>query len=146
MPVSYFFSLLTDHSSFLSSDQSQSFFTRPIMLFSLVWFLPVALAVNIISSNDDGWAEINIRTLYDSLTTAGHSVVISAPAQDQSGTGRPPISFLLQMLILQARWIMTRRNSTGLANSTAVNLEALQPVIMPRSRGSTMSTRTRRLQ
>ena len=46
-----------------------------------------AHAINIISSNDDGWAEINIRTLYDSLTAAGHSVVISAPAENKSGTG-----------------------------------------------------------
>ncbi|RAK96054.1 5'/3'-nucleotidase SurE [Aspergillus ibericus CBS 121593] len=44
-------------------------------------------AINIISSNDDGWAEINIRTFYDSLTAAGHSVVISAPAENESGTG-----------------------------------------------------------
>lgn len=46
-----------------------------------------AYGVNIISSNDDGWAEINIRELYDSLTSAGHSVVISAPAENQSGKG-----------------------------------------------------------
>ena len=50
--------------------------------------LPLAAqAVNIVSSNDDGWAEKNIRTLYDSLTAAGHEVVISAPAENQSGTG-----------------------------------------------------------
>lgn len=44
-------------------------------------------AVNIISSNDDGWAEVNIRSLYSALTAAGHSVVISAPAEDESATG-----------------------------------------------------------
>ncbi|GAB1193916.1 hypothetical protein APSETT444_003153 [Aspergillus pseudonomiae] len=50
--------------------------------------LPLAAqAVNIISANDDGWAEKNIRTLYDTLTAAGHSVVISAPAENKSGTG-----------------------------------------------------------
>ncbi|KAE8342725.1 hypothetical protein BDV24DRAFT_130267 [Aspergillus arachidicola] len=50
--------------------------------------LPLAAqAVNIISANDDGWAEINIRTLYDTLTADGHSVVISAPAENKSGTG-----------------------------------------------------------
>ncbi|KAF9884242.1 hypothetical protein FE257_001974 [Aspergillus nanangensis] len=47
----------------------------------------VAQAVNIVSSNDDGWAEKNIRVLYDSLTAASHRVVISAPAENQSGTG-----------------------------------------------------------
>ncbi|KAL4914373.1 survival protein sure-like phosphatase/nucleotidase [Aspergillus aurantiobrunneus] len=50
--------------------------------------LPVASqAINIVSSNDDGWAEINIRSLYSALTSAGHSVVVSAPAENQSGTG-----------------------------------------------------------
>jgi 5'/3'-nucleotidase SurE len=50
--------------------------------------LPLAArAVNVISANDDGWAEKNIRTFYDSLTTAGHSVVISSPAENQSGKG-----------------------------------------------------------
>ncbi|KAJ5833965.1 hypothetical protein N7474_002276 [Penicillium riverlandense] len=44
-------------------------------------------AINIISSNDDGWAEANIRALFQSLTAAGHSVVVSAPAENQSGTG-----------------------------------------------------------
>lgn len=50
--------------------------------------LPLTIhAINIISSNDDGWAELNIRTLYNALTAADHSVVISAPAENQSGTG-----------------------------------------------------------
>ncbi|KAJ5667680.1 uncharacterized protein N7477_006250 [Penicillium maclennaniae] len=44
-------------------------------------------AINIISSNDDGWAEVNIRALFQSLVDGGHSVVVSAPAQDESGTG-----------------------------------------------------------
>lgn len=45
-------------------------------------------AINIVSSNDDGWAEVNIRTFYDVLTAGGHSVVVSAPAENQSGTGQ----------------------------------------------------------
>lgn len=45
------------------------------------------LAVNIISSNDDGWAEVNIRTFFTSLGNAGYSTVVSAPAENQSGTG-----------------------------------------------------------
>lgn len=44
-------------------------------------------AINIISSNDDGWAEANVRTFFRALTAAGHSTVVAAPAQDQSGTG-----------------------------------------------------------
>ena len=57
-------------------------------------FLPISLlffaanAANIILTNDDGWAEINIRTLYQSLTAAGNSVVISAPALDKSGSSK----------------------------------------------------------
>lgn len=47
-----------------------------------------AQAVNIISSNDDGWAEVNIRALFESLGDSGHSVVVSAPAENQSGTGK----------------------------------------------------------
>ncbi|KAI9643783.1 hypothetical protein NHQ30_007133 [Ciborinia camelliae] len=54
---------------------------------SLVLLPAVAHAVNIISSNDDGWAEMNIRTLYNSLSQAGHDVLISAPANDKSGSG-----------------------------------------------------------
>ncbi|KAJ5101255.1 Survival protein SurE-like phosphatase/nucleotidase [Penicillium alfredii] len=46
-----------------------------------------ARAINIVSSNDDGWAEANIRALFNSLVEAGHSVVVSAPAENQSGTG-----------------------------------------------------------
>jgi 5'/3'-nucleotidase SurE len=55
---------------------------------SAALLLPLAAqAVNIVSSNDDGWAEVNIRSLYSALTAAGHSVIISAPAENQSGTG-----------------------------------------------------------
>ncbi|KAJ5773744.1 Survival protein SurE-like phosphatase/nucleotidase [Penicillium paradoxum] len=58
------------------------------MRFHILTLFPLAAsAVNIISSNDDGWAEVNIRALFDSLGAAGHSVVVSAPAENQSGTG-----------------------------------------------------------
>jgi broad specificity polyphosphatase/5'/3'-nucleotidase SurE len=46
----------------------------------------------IIQSNDDGWAEINARTLFSSLAAAGNDVVLSAPAENQSGTGTSPTS------------------------------------------------------
>ena len=45
------------------------------------------MAVNIVMSNDDGWAEYYLRSLYKRLTNAGHNVVLSAPALDNSGTG-----------------------------------------------------------
>ncbi|KAL8925942.1 MAG: hypothetical protein Q9208_003255 [Pyrenodesmia sp. 3 TL-2023] len=49
--------------------------------------LPSPQNANIILSNDDGWAELNIRMLFDSLVNAGNSVVLSAPADNKSGTG-----------------------------------------------------------
>ncbi|KAI4125355.1 MAG: hypothetical protein LQ338_004314, partial [Usnochroma carphineum] len=56
-----------------------------LLIFSLLPFL--AQSTNIVLSNDDGWAEINIRVFYDMLTKAGDSVVLSAPAENESGTG-----------------------------------------------------------
>lgn len=51
--------------------------------------LPLTVkATNVVLSNDDGWAEINIRTFYNALTAAGDSVVLSAPSENESGTGR----------------------------------------------------------
>lgn len=47
-----------------------------------------ARAINIVSSNDDGWAEVNIRAFYEVPTAGGHSVVVAAPAENQSGTGQ----------------------------------------------------------
>ncbi|KAI4212351.1 MAG: hypothetical protein LQ351_004921 [Letrouitia transgressa] len=60
-------------------------------MYLVVWaftlLFSVAEAKNIVLSNDDGWAEINIRVFYDLLTKAGNSVVLSAPADNKSGTG-----------------------------------------------------------
>lgn len=56
--------------------------------------LPIALlpltvqSTNVVLSNDDGWAEKNIRVFYAALTDAGDSVVLSAPAENESGTGK----------------------------------------------------------
>ncbi|KAL8769859.1 MAG: hypothetical protein Q9209_004297 [Squamulea sp. 1 TL-2023] len=47
----------------------------------------LAQSTNIVLSNDDGWAELNIRVFYDLLTRARNSVVLSAPADNKSGTG-----------------------------------------------------------
>ncbi|KAL5113175.1 hypothetical protein ACEQ8H_008953 [Pleosporales sp. CAS-2024a] len=49
--------------------------------------VPIVQSVRIVQSNDDGWAEINIRTLFDVLDSAGHQVVLSAPAENKSGSG-----------------------------------------------------------
>ncbi|KAM0720888.1 hypothetical protein Q7P37_003173 [Cladosporium fusiforme] len=47
----------------------------------------LARAFNVVISNDDGWAEQNVRTFYNTLTSAGFSTVLSSPAENQSGTG-----------------------------------------------------------
>ena len=50
--------------------------------------LPLAAsAANLLLSNDDGWAEANIRSFYNALVKAGNNVVLSAPADNKSGTG-----------------------------------------------------------
>jgi squalene cyclase len=49
-----------------------------------------ALAVQglrIIQSNDDGWAESYARSLHAALSKGDHDVVLSAPAENKSGTG-----------------------------------------------------------
>lgn len=54
----------------------------------VVSILPLAAkAISIVQSNDDGWAEINIRELYYSLADAGFDSIISAPATNESGSG-----------------------------------------------------------
>lgn len=55
------------------------------LAFSLMPLL--AKATNVVLSNDDGWAEINIREFYYALTNGGDSVVLSAPSENESGTG-----------------------------------------------------------
>jgi broad specificity polyphosphatase/5'/3'-nucleotidase SurE len=49
--------------------------------------LPLTRGVRIIQSNDDGWSEKNLRVFFDVLNSAGHQVVLSGPAENQSGTG-----------------------------------------------------------
>ncbi|KAL7823701.1 sure-like protein [Trichoderma gracile] len=61
---------------------------------SIILSALAAHCARIIQSNDDGWAESYIRSFNDALLAAGHNVVLSAPAEDQSGTGSsdaPPI-------------------------------------------------------
>ncbi|KAK3374570.1 survival protein sure-like phosphatase/nucleotidase [Podospora didyma] len=53
----------------------------------LVALLPhLAQAIRIIQSNDDGWAELYVRSFHDALNAAGHDVVLSAPAENKSGS------------------------------------------------------------
>ncbi len=43
--------------------------------------------VRIVQSNDDGWAELYARSFHDALMAAGHDAILSAPAENKSGTG-----------------------------------------------------------
>lgn len=46
-----------------------------------------ASALNIALTNDDGWSTPGIQALYNALTDAGHTVILSAPLDGQSGSG-----------------------------------------------------------
>lgn len=61
--------------------------------------------IRIIQSNDDGWAELNIREFHDMLIDAGHDAVVSAPAENMSGKGtlQTPIALYRQLFRLIAR-------------------------------------------
>ncbi|KAL7624408.1 hypothetical protein AAE478_005972 [Parahypoxylon ruwenzoriense] len=56
---------------------------------SFLLALPVlgAHGARILQSNDDGWAELYLRSFYEALYDAGHDVVLSGPAENKSGTG-----------------------------------------------------------
>ncbi len=57
-------------------------------LLLFLFLLPLTVqSTNVVLSNDDGWAEKNIRVFYTALTQVGDSVVLSAPAENESGTG-----------------------------------------------------------
>ena len=64
-----------------------AFKTIGLGFLSLFSTLAATRAQNIVLTNDDGWAEINARTLFNSLAAAGNDVVLSGPAENQSGTG-----------------------------------------------------------
>ncbi|KAF9457965.1 survival protein sure-like phosphatase/nucleotidase [Collybia nuda] len=46
-----------------------------------------SLQQTIVLTNDDGWAVAQIRAEYDALRAAGFQVVLSAPAENKSGSG-----------------------------------------------------------
>ncbi|KAJ8472938.1 hypothetical protein ONZ51_g8188 [Trametes cubensis] len=52
---------------------------------SLSFLCVLASASNILITNDDGWATAQVRQQFDVLSSAGHNVVLSAPALNQSG-------------------------------------------------------------
>ncbi|KAJ7619555.1 acid phosphatase [Roridomyces roridus] len=53
----------------------------------LLAFTFAVSATNIVLTNDDGWAVALVRAQNDALNAAGYNVVLSCPAENESGTG-----------------------------------------------------------
>ncbi|PHH74159.1 hypothetical protein CDD82_5085 [Ophiocordyceps australis] len=62
------------------------FFPVAFILTALMALVSTSIAANIIQSNDDGWAELYLRTLNTALVASSHRVLLSAPAENKSGT------------------------------------------------------------
>lgn len=106
-------------------------------------------AIRIIQSNDDGWADSNIRAFNDALNKAGHDVVLSAPADNQSGKSKSTYTSDHQSISLhssQVLWILNpriaRRHASMIAVPPTVALSALTLLALT-STGSTL-TQSRR--
>ncbi|KAF7974390.1 hypothetical protein HWV62_12224 [Athelia sp. TMB] len=56
-------------------------------LLTLLALVTVATATKILLTNDDGWAVAQIRAQNTALKKAGYEVLLSAPAENKSGTG-----------------------------------------------------------
>ncbi|KAJ1334041.1 5'/3'-nucleotidase [Microdochium nivale] len=59
---------------------------RPSTLISLLAAAGSSQGIRILQSNDDGWAESYLREMHSALLRAGHDALVSAPAENQSGT------------------------------------------------------------
>ncbi|KAL5501041.1 hypothetical protein ACEPAH_9428 [Sanghuangporus vaninii] len=57
-----------------------------------------ATGTKVVLSNDDGWATANIRALYAALSDEGYDVVLSAPAENKSGSGSLDLPPLLPVI------------------------------------------------
>ncbi|KAF9546448.1 sure-like protein [Agrocybe pediades] len=53
----------------------------------VAFFVAASNAQKIVITNDDGWATAQIRAEYNALKAAGYDVILSAPAENASGTG-----------------------------------------------------------
>ena len=62
-----------------------------------------AFALNILLCNDDSIVAANLRALKQQLAAAGHSVLVTAPADNQSGRGGY-IAFLTPVPALTICW------------------------------------------
>ncbi|KAH6685832.1 5'/3'-nucleotidase sure family protein [Plectosphaerella plurivora] len=55
-------------------------------LAALAHLVAAVQGVRIIHGNDDGWAELYVRSTNAALKAAGHQVILSAPAENKSGS------------------------------------------------------------
>jgi broad specificity polyphosphatase/5'/3'-nucleotidase SurE len=96
--------------------------------------LPLTQGVRIVQSNDDGWSEINLRTFFDVLNTAGHQVVLSGPAENQSGKGACLYhSFSARTNIRQGRLMPHQKQSMLMVAFTIlvpVEVRLLEPTLL----------------
>ncbi|KAL8377259.1 hypothetical protein RB595_008103 [Gaeumannomyces hyphopodioides] len=60
---------------------------RATTLFGALALPTLGLGIRVIQGNDDGWAEMYVRTMHDALMEGGHDAVLSSPAEQKSGTG-----------------------------------------------------------
>ncbi|KZP28560.1 sure-like protein [Athelia psychrophila] len=61
--------------------------SQNLLAASLLTFVTIATATKILLTNDDGWAVAQIRAQNTALKKAGYEVLLSAPAENESGTG-----------------------------------------------------------
>lgn len=54
---------------------------------ALLSFIGATTATKIVMTNDDGWATAQMRAQYAAMKDAGFDVIVSAPAENQSGHG-----------------------------------------------------------
>lgn len=74
-------------------------------------------AANIIQANDDGWAELYLRSFHDALIADGHDAVVSSPASQLSGSSTFFLTFLSNFPPCSPS-----KNVTGNKQSVKVNL------------------------
>ncbi|KAK2732578.1 5'/3' -nucleotidase family protein [Colletotrichum kahawae] len=60
---------------------------RAATTFALLAQAPAVQSIRIVQSNDDGWAELYARSFNQALKSSGHNVLLSAPAENKSGSG-----------------------------------------------------------
>jgi ABC-type antimicrobial peptide transport system permease subunit len=65
---------------------SESSFNMRFNAATLALLPSLTQAVRIVQANDDGWAELYVRSFNQALNAAGHDVILSCPADNKSGS------------------------------------------------------------